>query len=76
MGDIQFQQVETETQKKEAGELIRECLNSLNDRLLRDYGMHFDVDAMVQSDLSDRHMFHFPYGRFCLAQYMDKMAEV
>ncbi len=74
--DIRFQQVETETQKREAGELIREYLDSLNDRLLRDYGMHFDVDAMVQSDLSDPHKFHPPYGRFYLAQYMDKTVGV
>ncbi len=76
MEDIQLQQVETETQKKEAGSLIREYLDSLNDRLLRDYGMHFDVDTMVQSDLSDPHKFHPPFGRFYLARYMHKTAGV
>jgi GNAT superfamily N-acetyltransferase len=76
MDQIQFDQVETEEQKGKAAALIREYLEWLNDRLKHDYGMEFDVETMVQSDLSDPHKFHPPYGRFYLARYNDEVAGV
>lgn len=74
--DIKFEQVESEQQKQEAGALIREYLGWLNDRLRRDYGMEFDVEAMVNSDLSDTHKFYPPHGRFYIALYKDQIAGV
>jgi hypothetical protein len=38
----------------------------LNERLTQDYGMSFDADAMVHSDLADGQKFHPPDGRFDL----------
>jgi GNAT superfamily N-acetyltransferase len=76
MDEIEFQQVESEWQRKAAGSLIREYLEWLNDRLRREYGLEFDVEAMVQSDLSDPYKFHPPYGRFYLARYKDEIAGV
>lgn len=73
---IRFQQVESSEQKKKAGSLIREYLEWLNERLQQDYGMAFDVEAMVQSDLSDSHKFHPPHGRFYLALYEDQITGV
>ena len=64
MDEITFEQVESEKQKKGAGALIREYLEWLNDRLRREYGMEFDVEAMVKSDLSDAHKFYPPHIRF------------
>jgi GNAT superfamily N-acetyltransferase len=73
---VEFEQVESEEQKAEAGSLIREYLACLNDRLGRDYGMTFDVEAMVQSDLCDPHKFHPPRGRFYLARLNHRTAGV
>lgn len=76
MHRIEFQQVESAEQKKEAEHLIREYLEWLNQRLRQDYEMEFDVEAMVQSDLSDSHKFRPPHGRFYLALCLDQVAGV
>ncbi|HTP07043.1 MAG TPA: GNAT family N-acetyltransferase [Anaerolineae bacterium] len=76
MNDIEFQQVESEEQKKAASSLIREYLEWLNSRLKREYGIEFDAEAMVHSDLSDPHKFHPPYGRFYLTRYNGQTAGV
>ncbi len=76
MDDIKFEQVESEEQKEAAGSLIREYLGWLNDRLRSDYGIEFDVEAMVQSDPSGPRKFHPPHGRFYLARYRDQIAGV
>lgn len=67
MGRVDFERVESPEQRAAAGKLIREYLDWLNERLAKDYGMTFDVDSMVVSDLSDPHKFHPPSGRFYLA---------
>jgi GNAT superfamily N-acetyltransferase len=74
--EIRFEQVESEKQKQEAAALIREYLEWQNDRLRRDYGMEFDVEAMVKSDPSDTHKFYPPDGRFYLAFYQNQIAGV
>ena len=76
MHELDFQQVDNKELKEEAGSLIREYLEWLNDRLKREYGIKFDVEAMVQSDLSDPFKFHPPHGRFYLARYKDQIAGV
>ncbi len=74
--EILFEQVESEAQKKTAGALIREYLEWLNERLQREYGLSFEVEAMVTSDLEDGHKFHPPDGRFYLAVYQGQAAGV
>ena len=69
MDEVEFHQVGSEEQKEEAGSLICEYLEWLNHRLKREYGIEFDVEAMVQSDLSDPDKFHPPQGRFYLADW-------
>ncbi len=69
MNRIAFEQVESQEQKGQAATLIREYLNWLNVRVKSDYGLEFDVDAMIESDLSDPHKFHPPDGRFYIARY-------
>lgn len=76
MTEIQFQQVENNDQKEQAGALIREYLEWLNERVKRDYGIEFNIDAMVESDLSDSHKFFPPTGRFYLVLYDDTVAGV
>ncbi|MCG8365268.1 MAG: GNAT family N-acetyltransferase [Pseudanabaenales cyanobacterium] len=74
--EVQFNQVESEEQKVQAGALIREYLEWLNERIRRDYAIEFDVEAMVNSDLSAPDKFHPPDGRFYIVQYGDKIAGV
>ena len=76
MDEVHFQQVENSKQKGQAGALIHEYLEWLNERVKRDYGLEFDVTAMVESDLSDPDKFHPPYGRFYLAQHRGDIAGV
>ena len=76
MEEVHFQQVESNEQKKQAGALIREYLEWLNECVKRDYGIEFDVKAMVESDLSDTDKFRPPDGRFYLAQYDNDVAGV
>ena len=75
-GGSTFRQVESDEQKEQAGALIREYLEWLNERVKRDYGIEFDVKAMVESDLSDADKFRPPDGRFYLAQYDNAVAGV
>jgi len=76
MNEIRFEPVESDEQKKQAGSLIQEYLEWLNERLQHEYGIGFDVEAMVTSDLTDAHKFHPPNGRFYLARYRDRIAGV
>lgn len=68
MEGLEFRQVETAEQRRRAGALIREYLEFLNARLRDDHGIAFDVEAMLRSDLADRHKFHPPHGRFTLVE--------
>ncbi len=76
MTDIEFHQVKTQGQKKIAGELIREYLEFLNTRILQDYGMEFDIEAMVKSDLTDEIKFYPPDGRFYLVKSRNQNAGI
>jgi GNAT superfamily N-acetyltransferase len=76
MAEVKFHQVKSDEDKQRAGALIREYLEWLNDRLRREYGIEFDAEAMVQSDLSDPYKFHPPHGRFYLARYRGDIAGV
>jgi hypothetical protein len=58
MKKIAFHQVESSDQKKQARLLIREYLGWLNEIIRRDCGIEFDVEAMVQSVLSDVSTIH------------------
>ena len=76
MEEIQFHQVENEEQKEQAGALVREYLEWLNERIQRDYAIEFNVEAMINSDLSESDKFHPPGGRFYIVRYGDECAGV
>lgn len=76
MSEIEFEQVESEEQKEQAGILIREYLEWLNEHIKHEYALEFDVDAMIESDLSDSQKFHPRDGRFYLARYDKTIAGV
>jgi len=73
---ITFHQVQSDEEKEQAGFLIREYLVWLNERVQRDYGLEFDIEAMLESDLTEPDKFMPPYGRFYLARYGDHVAGV
>ena len=76
MAEVTFRQVESDEDKQKAGALIREYLEGLNERVQRDYGIEFDVEAMVVSDLCDPEKFDPPEGRFYLGMYRGAIAGV
>jgi len=73
---ITFHQVQSDAEKEQSGFLIREYLAWLNERVQRDYGLEFDIEAMVASDLTEPDKFMPPEGRFYLARYGDQVAGV
>ena len=76
MAEIEFHQVESEEDKQQADALIREYLEWLNERIQRDYGIEFDVETMLASDLSEPDKFYPPDGRFYLARHEGENAGV
>jgi len=76
MKKVLFYQVKSAEHKQQAGALIREYLEWLNELVQCRYGIEFDVESMVASDLSDSEKFHLPNGRFYLVQYKGDIAGV
>jgi len=76
MAEFVFHQVEGVEYKQLAGALIREYLEWLNRIVQRDYGIEFDVEAMLASDLLDSDKFHPPGGRFYLVKHNGAVAGV
>ena len=69
-------QVQNETQRERAGELIAEYLRWINESVQSEYGLAFDIEAMLDSDITDAAKFQPPFGRFYLAQNGDQVAGV
>jgi GNAT superfamily N-acetyltransferase len=68
--------VENAEHRAAAAELIAEYLHWVGGIAQSQYGLTFDVDAMVQSDLEDRTKFYPPSGRFYLVQVGDAFVGV
>lgn len=52
-----------------AKRLIAEYLNWIAESAAKNYGLSFDVDSMVASDLDDKTKFFPPTGRFYVVRY-------
>jgi GNAT superfamily N-acetyltransferase len=76
MEKISFHQVQSDQHREQAGALIREYLTWINERVERDYGLEFDIEAMIESDLTDPDKFAPPHGRFYLVHYGSEVAGV
>ncbi len=76
MPDIIFHPVESDEDRQQAAVLIREYLEWLNERVQRDYGLEFDIEAMLASDLASPDKFYPPAERFYLAEYGGDVAGV
>jgi GNAT superfamily N-acetyltransferase len=61
--------VESDAQRDSASALLREYLAWVAGVASTHYGLAFDIDAMVQSDLEDRSKFCPPTGRFYLVRH-------
>ena len=66
---VELVAVESAAQREAAGELLREYLAWVAGVASTNYGLVFDVGAMVQSDLEDRSKFYPPTGRFYLVRH-------
>jgi GNAT superfamily N-acetyltransferase len=66
---LEFRAVDDVATAEAARELVREYLRWIADAARENYGLSFDVDAMVESDLNDRSKFYPPDGRFYLVRY-------
>jgi len=60
--------VTTDAQRTSARELIAEYLHWINASAQREYGLNFDVGAMLASDIADAGKFEPPYGRFYIVE--------
>ncbi len=68
--------VESELQRELARRLIAEYLHWLNESVQREYGLNFDIEAMLASDIADSKKFQPPFGRFYLAQEGEQVGGV
>jgi ribosomal protein S18 acetylase RimI-like enzyme len=73
---VSLHPVESRAQLTIAGDLVREYLHWVAEVARSNYGLSFDVEAMVQSDLEDKSKFFPPGGRFYLVQYNDRYVGV
>jgi N-acetylglutamate synthase-like GNAT family acetyltransferase len=64
-----LQPVESHFQRQMAGKLIREYLGWVAEIAQSNYGLSFDIEAMVTSDLEDESKFYPPSGRFYLVEF-------
>ena len=66
---LEFAAVDDAATREAARELISEYLRSIAQLAKEHYGLSFDIEAMVESDLDDRSKFYPPHGRFYLVRH-------
>jgi GNAT superfamily N-acetyltransferase len=73
---LQLIAVDDEETRAAARRLIAEYLRWIADAAQEKYGLAFDVEAMVTSDLEDRSKFYPPRGRFYVVRHADEYVGV
>jgi GNAT superfamily N-acetyltransferase len=68
---VELVEVNNSSTRDAARSLIAEYLRWIASSAAAIYGLSFDVDAMVTSDLEDRLKFYPPNGRFYVVRYSD-----
>lgn len=68
---LDFRAVDDVATTQAARELIGEYLRWIAQLARENYGLAFDVDAMVESDINDRSKFFPPSGRFYVVRHGD-----
>jgi len=66
---VELHAVEDLPTREAARLLIAEYLRWIADSAAANYGLSFDIDAMVSSDLDDRSKFYPPSGRFYVVRH-------
>jgi|SRR5688572_26041534 len=66
---VELHSVESAVQREAARALISEYLAWVAGVARESYGLSFDAESMIQSDLEDRSKFYPPTGRFYLVQH-------
>jgi len=61
-------QVETDEQKSQLEEISWEYLSFVNENVLREYQISFDIRSILTHDMASLHIFAPPEGRMYLAQ--------
>jgi GNAT superfamily N-acetyltransferase len=65
---VTLEPVESPSHREAGRELIAEYLRWVGEIARSQYGLSFDIDAMVDSDIEDRSKFYPPSGRFYLVK--------
>jgi GNAT superfamily N-acetyltransferase len=73
---IELIPVESPAHKAAAHALVREYLCWVADVARTNYGLSFDVEAMIESDIQDPSKFYPPAGRFYLVQHAGRYVGV
>jgi len=68
---VELVAVENQATREAARRLITEYLEWIASSAAANYGLSFDIDAMVKSDLDDREKFYPPSGRFYVLRHAD-----
>ena len=68
--------VESPEQREAARSLVTEYLSWVAGVARSNYGLSFDIDSMVRSDIEDPSKFYPPSGRFYLVVYEDRYVGV
>ena len=66
---IELVAVDDAATRMAARALITEYLRWIGASAAQSYGLSFDIDAMVESDLDDRSKFYPPHGRFYVVRH-------
>lgn len=67
-------QVETDDHRRQVKELFVEYLDWANSSLKREFGVQFDIAAMVERDMANLDIFCPPQGRLLIARYDNRLA--
>jgi GNAT superfamily N-acetyltransferase len=73
---IELIPVQSSAQKAAAHTLVREYLYWVTDVARTNYGLSFDVEAMLDSDIQDPSKFYPPAGQFYLVQHAGRYVGV
>jgi GNAT superfamily N-acetyltransferase len=73
---VQLRPVGDEETQDAARALITEYLRWIAHEAAERYGLSFDIDAMVTSDLEDREKFYPPRGRFYVVRHAERYVGV
>jgi GNAT superfamily N-acetyltransferase len=69
-------QVETDEHLHQVSELFWEYLQWANAMVVREFGVSFDIEAMLVADMAQLDKFAPPTGRLLLAERQDRMAGI